>query len=162
MNFNAEMFSILLAISGGTWLLVNRVFLKSGVKIFIGVIYKRYLSNIKADFKGESLPLSLEKVTRLSVSIAVLFVSIGLVALSQSTSMYTVIEGVGEFEYAGGLIDATFIKCFLDVNPGEWSLLWYVDIILTIAFIYSGSKVMHRIEQYFGFKYDTAKKANSQ
>ena len=159
MNFNAEMFGILIGISAGTWLLVNRVFLKSGVKIVMGVIYKRHLANIKADSEGKVI--SLEKVTRWAVSIAVLGVSIGLVALSQSTSMYTVIEGVGEFEYAGGLLDATFLKCFIDVDPLQWSLLWYVDIVLTIAFIYSGSKVMHRIEQYFGFKYDTAKKANN-
>ena len=158
MNFNAEMFGILIGISGGTWLLVNRVFLKSDVKLLVSQVYQQYLAKIK-DSEGKAI--SLEKVTRWAVSIAVLGVSIGLVALSQSTSMYTVIEGVGEFEYAGGLLDATFLKCFIDVDPLQWSLLWYVDIVLTIAFIYSGSKVMHRIEQYFGFKYDTAKKANN-
>ena len=157
MNFNAEMFGILIGISGGTWLLVNRVFLKSGVKLLVSQVYQQYLAKIK-DSEGKAI--SLEKVTRWAVSIAVLLVSIGLVALSQSTNMYTVIEGIGEFEYAGGLLDATFLKCFMDVDPLQWSLEWYVDIVLTIAFIYSGSKVMHRIEQYFGFKYDTAKKAN--
>ena len=159
MNFNAEMFGILIGISGGTWLLVNRVFLKSGVKLLVSQVYQQYLAKIK-DSEGKAI--SLEKVTRWAVSIAVLGVSIGLVALSQSTSMYTVIEGVGEFEYAGGLLDATFLKCFMDVDPLEWSLMWYVDLVLTIAFIYSGSKVMHRIEQYFGFKYDTAKKVNAK
>lgn len=155
MNFNAEMFSILVGISGGTWLLVNRVFLKSGVKIVIGVIYKRYLASIK---DSEGIPISLEKVTRGAVSVSVLAVAILLVIMTHAVNLYVVVEQVGEFEYTSELLDATFLKCFLDIEPVKYGLSWYADIVLTIAFIYSGSKVIHRFEQYFGFKYDTAKK----
>jgi len=159
MNFNADMFGILIGVSTGTWLLVNRVFLKSGVKLIVSTIHQRYLVNIK---NSEGKSISLEKVTRLAVSSSVLAVAIFLVVLVHGLDMTVAVEQIGEFEYAGSLLDATFLKCFLDaevVNGAEWYVGW-LDIILTIASIYLGSKLLHRFEQYFGFKYDTAKKAN--
>jgi hypothetical protein len=154
MNVNMEMLGILIGISMGTWLLVNRVFLKSGVKLFVSEFHKRYLER-RRDSEGKAI--SLEKLTRWSVSISVLLVATVLVVLTHAVNMYVVVEQVGEFQYAGGLIDATFFKCFLGEEPVKYSLAWYADIVLTIATIYSASKVCHRLEQYFGFKYDAAK-----
>jgi hypothetical protein len=150
MMFDVEMFGVLLEISIGTWLLVNRVFLKSGVKVLVEDVHRRYLQQ-----RG----FSLDKVQKWAVSLAVLVVACGLTLLAHSTSLYIAIENVTELQYAGGLEEATFVKCFLGVEPIQYTALWYFDLVGTIAFVVTGSKIIHRLEKYVGYQYDAKKRA---
>ncbi len=113
MMINTEMLGVLLGISTGTWLLVNRVFMKAAVKSLVGYIHSHYLAGI-VDSKGRRY--SLASVQSLAVLLAVICVA-------------TVLYG----------------------------LLWYVDIVGTIAFIVAGSQLLHRLEGYFNFKYQFVK-----
>jgi hypothetical protein len=154
MIFNPEMFGMLLGISAGTWLLVNRLFAKAAVKMIVKSIYDRYLVTVDP-IDGKQY--SLEKIERLAVLVVVAIVAVFLTILAHATNMYVEVQQVGEFQYAGSLPEVTFIKCFWQIEPVRYGLLWYADIIFTIAFIIAGSQLMHRIEKYFDIKYQFVK-----
>lgn len=157
MLFNVEIFGILMGISVGTWALVNRAFTKDGVKLIVSEIHSRFLADyVRAD---GSKRFSLAKVTRWAVSIWVLIVAAFLVAIAHVVNLQIIIEQTTELNYAGGLLDATFVKCFFGIETTKYSWQWWADVVLTMTLIYSLSKFGHRFEQYFGFKYGAAKKA---
>ena len=152
MMIDIEMLGVLIGISTGTWLLVNRIFAKSFVKTLVGYIHSKFLST--PDPLGRTY--SLVKIQSYAVWIMVVLIAAGLVVLSHATNMYVIVKDMTELQYAAPLSEATFVKCFMQIEPVEYSLLWYFDILSTIGIVSVGSQLMHRLESYFNFKYQNA------
>jgi len=152
LDFDYAMISTLVGLSAGVWLFVNRLFLKTAVKQLVQQVY-----GLVTGWKP-GLISPYDRFEHLAVWLVVVLTASILIAMTQAVDMYIVAEDLpNELAKAGVLEEATFVRAFLNIEPIKYGLLWYGDLLATIAFIAAGSQLWHRIERLLSVKYEASK-----